>query len=104
MNGGDKSHEPPGRLQKFVKTFSPMWFTWCMNAGILGLLTHQSPYQFPGLQVISTIFYIFDLVLFVLFSSLFILRFLMYRGQAYHAITADPMSIMFVACWPSTLH
>ena len=103
-NSGDKSPEPPrSSLRKIVQDFNGLWFTWCMNSGILGLLTHQSPYQFTGLKVISTIFYVFDLVLFVLFSCLFILRFIMYRGQAYRAIVSEPTSIMFVACWPSEL-
>lgn len=71
-----------------------------MNSGILSILTHLCPYQFRGLKVISTIFYILDLVLFITFSSIFILRFIMFKTQAYKEIVTQQMDLMFCACWP----
>jgi tellurite resistance protein TehA-like permease len=71
-----------------------------MNSGILGILTHQSPYQFRGLKIISTIFYVLDLTLFVIFSIIFTTRFIMFRWEAYNAIVSNQTDLMFCACWP----
>lgn len=71
-----------------------------MNSGILGILTHQCPYQFPGLSIISTIFYVFDLVLFIFFSVVFVLRFALYRLSAYKEIVSNQADLMLFACWP----
>lgn len=88
------------RFRKVVRGFAPIWFTWCMNSGILGILIHQSPYQFSGIKVIGTIFYVFDLALFIIFSGLFVLRFGMYRSNAYKALVSNQVDVMFCACWP----
>ena len=71
-----------------------------MNSGIIALLTHQCPYQFPGLRVISTVFYVVDLLLFVIFSIIFILRFLMFKSEAFDEIVNQPGELMLCACWP----
>jgi len=51
-------------FQRTIEDFSLVWFAIPMNKGILGIPTHQIPYQFRGLQVLSTIMYIFDIVQF----------------------------------------
>lgn len=71
-----------------------------MNSGVLAILTHQNPYQFPGLQVISTIFYILDLLLFITFSAIFIARFVVFKGEAYQEIVSNQSDLMLMACWP----
>jgi len=71
-----------------------------MNSGVLGILTHQCPYQFRGLRTISTIFYLLDLILFIIFSIIFILRFIMFESQAYNEIINNQADLMLVACWP----
>ena len=71
-----------------------------MNSGVLAILTHQCPYQFHGLKIISDIFFILDLTLFTLFSLIFIARFAIFRRQAYNEITGSQADLMLVACWP----
>jgi tellurite resistance protein TehA-like permease len=71
-----------------------------MNAGVLGLLLHQLPYQFHGLKIIATIFYVLDLLLFVFFSIIFLLRFVLYGATAYREITSEQPELMLCACWP----
>ncbi|KIV99989.1 uncharacterized protein PV09_08347 [Verruconis gallopava] len=87
-------------FRALVQDFAPIWFTWCMNSGILSILTHQCPYQFPGLQIVSTVLYVFDLTLFILFSLLFILRFAIFKSLAYAEIVSNQTDLMFCACWP----
>ena len=71
-----------------------------MNTGILGILLHQLPYQFKGILVLSTIFFLLDLTLFVLVSILLILRLLLYRRQAISELTSDVPTVAFLCCWP----
>ena len=71
-----------------------------MNTGILSTLMHTLPYQFPGLPIISTILYITDLTLFVLFSITFSLRFILYRRQAWTEISSDVNELCFTATLP----
>lgn len=87
-------------LRALIQDFDPIWFTWCMNSGALAISTHQCPYQFPGLRIISTIFYVFDLTTFCLFSLAFITRFIVFRSQAWQEITSDLANLMLCACWP----
>jgi len=71
-----------------------------MNSGVLGLLTHQCPYQFPGLRIISNIFYVFDLILFVVFSIIFLLRFAIFRLDAYNEVATSRSDLPLCGCWP----
>ncbi len=74
-------------------------FTWCMNAGILGTLLHQLPYQFPGLKVLSTIAFILDLVLYVVFSIIYILHFALYGRRAYDELVGNVADLCLFPCW-----
>lgn len=71
-----------------------------MNSGVLALLLHNLPYQFRGLGIIATMFYVLDLVTFTFFSIAFILRFVMYGATAYREVINEPPELMFCACWP----
>ncbi|KAK5130621.1 hypothetical protein LTR08_001880 [Meristemomyces frigidus] len=68
----DGSAKPGGqsRISVVIEDFSFLWFTLSMNTGIMSILMHQSPYQFHGLGVLSTIMFIFNLVL---FSAMFLI-------------------------------
>lgn len=71
-----------------------------MNLGIIAILMHQFPYQFHGLPVLSTIAFLVDFVLFIVVSVLLLLRFAMFRGQAYDELTDDVGALGLLACWP----
>jgi tellurite resistance protein TehA-like permease len=70
-----------------------------MNAGILGTLLHQLPYQFTGLPAISTIFFLLDLVLYLIFSLIYILHFALYRRQAYNELVDNVVELCLFPCW-----
>lgn len=86
----DKSndHRQPD-WRKAIENFSAIWFTLPMNTGILAILMHNLPYQFNGLGVLSTIMYIFQLVLFISFSSVFILRLILYPRSVRRMTTSN---------------
>jgi hypothetical protein len=46
-----------------------------MNSGALSGLIHNCPYKFDGMYVIAGIFFVTNLVLFIVFSIIFMLRF-----------------------------
>lgn len=71
-----------------------------MNAGIISILLHQLPYRFNGLGVLSTIAFLIDFVLFIVFSIIFLARFAVFGKQTYAEITDDIQDLSFLACWP----
>ncbi|KAI6838595.1 hypothetical protein KC332_g6087 [Hortaea werneckii] len=56
---------PRSRISLIIEDFSFIWFTLSMNTGILSILMHQLPYQFYGLGILSTITFVFNIVLFI---------------------------------------
>jgi len=70
-----------------------------MNAGVIATLLHQLPYQFHGIGVLSTIAFIVDFVLYIGFSTIFILRFLWFRQQAYNELVANTLDMCLLPCW-----
>ena len=99
----DKEAQAPPKRSLFralVQDFSPVWFTWVMNIGLIALLTHTCPYQFHGLYIISTILYVTALTLFVLFCIIMGLRFALYFKQAVTEISTDVQELCFTACMP----
>lgn len=71
-----------------------------MNAGIIAIILHQFPYQFNGIGVLSTIAFLIDFVLFIVFSVIMLARLVVFRGQAYNELTSDSSNLTLLACWP----
>lgn len=71
-----------------------------MNSGIISILLHQYPYQFDAIQILSTIAFLIDLTLFVIFLPLFLLRLAWFRQQAYEEMAGDISSISLLANLP----
>ncbi|KAJ9640862.1 hypothetical protein H2204_003151 [Knufia peltigerae] len=86
-------------FRALVQDFNPIWFTWCMNAGVIGTLLHQLPYQFSGLRVLSTVAFCIDLVLYFVFSIIYTLHFLIYRRQAYLELIGSTTELCLLPCW-----
>lgn len=53
-------------------------FSVNMGTGIISILLHTAPHQFPGLKVIATVFYVLNIALFTLFAAISILRYTLY--------------------------
>ncbi|KAJ4986666.1 malic acid transport [Stagonosporopsis vannaccii] len=63
-------------VQIAIKNFSPVWFLISMDTGIISIIMNILPWQFDGLGIISTIMFVFNLVLFTVFTLLAITRLL----------------------------
>lgn len=74
-----------------------------MNTGLFGILLHQFPYPFPGSGVLSTIFYISDVALFVLFTLIQIIRHILYSKAVLRQTSASMDEMCFWGCLPIAL-
>ncbi|KAK3057512.1 hypothetical protein LTR09_001696 [Extremus antarcticus] len=70
-----------------------------MNAGAIAELLHQCPYRFNGIDILANIFFVVGLVLYLVFSGIFIARFVWFGRDAYEEIVTNMADLTFVACW-----
>ncbi|MCJ1448336.1 MAG: hypothetical protein MMC23_008851 [Stictis urceolatum] len=110
-------HDPPlvkrRPIAAMIEDFSPQWYAsdgWKYDCAlfylnsIIGVLMHQLPYQFSGLQnVLSNIAYLVDLVLFVAFSIIMILRITMYPRSTAKIVTSSTEELCYFSCIPIAL-
>lgn len=77
------------------------WFATTMSTGAMAVVLANTPNQFPGLQTIGKIFFILDLILFVLFTIAMLLRAIWFprrfRASLHHPIEG----LFFGAYWVS---
>ncbi|KAF1989368.1 hypothetical protein K402DRAFT_390945 [Aulographum hederae CBS 113979] len=88
------------RLSSAIETFQPVWFAICMNSGLLSILLHNLPYQFSGVPVLSTILYLLDLVLFIIFLTIMILKYTLFTRRALSATLANIEELCFFGTLP----
>lgn len=70
-----------------------------MSTGVVSILLHQLPYNGHWLQIISLIFFVLNLVLFLLFTTLSCLRYMLYP-HIFPAVLRHPHQSLFVATFP----
>ncbi|KAF2632129.1 hypothetical protein BU25DRAFT_445259 [Macroventuria anomochaeta] len=61
-------------VQIAIKNFSPVWFLISMDTGIISIIMNILPWQFSGLGILSTIMFVFNIILFTTFALLSIVR------------------------------
>jgi tellurite resistance protein TehA-like permease len=71
-----------------------------MNTGLLGTLLHQFPYKFHGSAVLSTCFWIVNIVLFILFTIVQIIRHILFPKAALRQTCATMEELCFWGCVP----
>ncbi len=85
-----------------IKQFTPNWFTMNMGTGILSLMLAAFPYQVAGLHLIAEGLWIVNIALFIIFSILFIGRFIFYFQSA-KKLLKHPVQSMFLGAIPMGL-
>ena len=85
-----------------VKQFTPNWFTMNMGTGILSLMLGAFPYHIAGLHLIAEGLWIINIALFIIFSVLFIGRFVFYFDSA-KKLLGHPVQSMFLGAIPMGL-
>ena len=88
--------------RKIVLNFTPSWFSVNMGTGIASILLHNLPYNGDWLYWISVAIFCLNILLFLLFLAISVLRYLMYRGFFVFMIR-HPVQSLFVGTFPMAL-
>ena len=79
-DGGGAAERKPlmDRARYRILHFTPSWFSVNMGTGITSILLYNLPYQFNGLQVIAECIFGLNVVLFLLFTVVSVLRYMLF--------------------------
>ncbi|KIY01589.1 uncharacterized protein Z520_03141 [Fonsecaea multimorphosa CBS 102226] len=86
-------------FRRIIRNFTPSWFIITMSTGVLSIMLHQLPYNGHWLRVISVIFFVVNLVLFLTFTALSTLRYTLYP-RLFLAVLKHPHQSLFLATFP----
>jgi tellurite resistance protein TehA-like permease len=75
------------------------WFSVPMGTGIVSVLLHTLPYQFDGLQYISTIIFVLNIVLFAVIFAVSMLRYILYP-RLFPLMLNHPIQSLFLGTFP----
>ncbi|KAF4429962.1 Malic acid transport [Fusarium acutatum] len=96
-----KNAPRPLRLKDRVVRITWSWFPCTMSTGGLANLLNEQPYTFTGLKSIGKIFFILNIILFLIFTALITARFAM-KPRAFSTSLHHPSeSFFFGAFWVS---
>lgn len=79
--------------------FSWSWFTCTQSTGGIATVISECPKMFSGQQTIGTIVFIFNIVLYLLFTSFVILRWTGNRSRIKESFTKAPECYFFGSFW-----
>lgn len=65
-------------LQHIIINFTPSWFSVNMGTGIVSIVIYSMPHQFVGQEIIATVVYVLNIVLFCIFFIITCLRYTLY--------------------------
>ncbi|KAK4234642.1 putative malic acid transport protein [Achaetomium macrosporum] len=88
------------RTETPLHNFTSQWFLIPQGTGITAVILHQLDYQFPGLQIISYIFWIITIVLLLAMVLVYILRCILFPRKLVTALSHD---ISELACLTSVV-
>jgi tellurite resistance protein TehA-like permease len=84
--------------------FTWAWFTCTMATGGISLVLAQTPHRFNGLTTIGGIVFIFDIVLFIIFTTGISLRFIMFPRTFVSSLSHPTESLFFPTFWISCVN
>lgn len=82
-----------------VRNFSPAWYASIMGIGITAAIMYNFPFQAHWLRVFGIVVWGINLFLFVVFTVMFLLRFLKYPEQ-FKRMILHPGQSTFLGCLP----
>ncbi|VXC09022.1 C4-dicarboxylate transporter/malic acid transport protein [Pseudomonas sp. 8Z] len=86
----------------FIRHFTPNWFAMTMGTGVLALVMAHVSGQVPGLLWLAEGVWLFDVLLFALFSLLLLLRLVLFRDTLWPMLL-HPVQSMFLGAIPMGL-
>jgi C4-dicarboxylate transporter/malic acid transport protein len=97
----EPKNEDAAREPSLLDRFTWGNFTCTQSTGGVALLLSQCPHQFRGLKTIGVVVFIFNLVLFVLFSTAMIIRFARRPSSLRTSVTKPPEAYFTGSLWLS---
>lgn len=88
--------------RRVVRNFTPSWFSVNMGTGITSILLHNLPYNGRWLQFISYILFALNVLLFVVFLLISILRYTLYP-KIWNSMVRHPAQSLFLGTFPMGL-
>jgi hypothetical protein len=85
--------------RRIVRNFTPSWFAVNMGTGITSILLHNLPYNGRWLLYISYIMFALNVILFVIFLLISLLRYTLYP-KIWGAMIRHPVQSLFLGCFP----
>lgn len=82
-----------------VKNFSPAWFSAIMGIGVSSAILYSFPFPHQGLKYAGMAVWGINILLFILFTTMFVLRFIMYPEQLKRMLL-HPGQSTFLGCFP----
>lgn len=96
-------HEKQNRgWRNIVLNFTPSWFSVNMGTGVASILLHNLPYNGRWLYWISVAIFCLNIVLFLIFLAISVLRYVMFRGLFFFMIR-HPVQSLFIGTFPMGL-
>jgi len=89
-------------LHSVINHFTPNWFAVTMGTGVIPLILHNWSFHSPFLTNMEKIIWIYNIILFSLFSLTLILRCLFYKDSLARTLS-HPQLAMFFGCIPMGL-
>jgi C4-dicarboxylate transporter/malic acid transport protein len=84
-------------IREMVRQFTPNWFTVTMGTGVLSLSLNQLPVRLPAIHSLAVGLWLLNAVLFSLFSSLYLARWIFFTAEARRIFSHSAVSMFFGA-------
>jgi C4-dicarboxylate transporter/malic acid transport protein len=78
-----------------IRQFTPNWFAMTMGTGALSLVLAQLPLHIPGVYQVAEALWLFNILLFALFSVLYAARWLLFFDEARRVFGHSTVSMSF---------
>ncbi|KAL6360218.1 hypothetical protein LRP88_05921 [Fusarium phalaenopsidis] len=88
--------------RRVVLGFTPSWFTVTMGTGITSILLHNLPYNGRWLYWISVVIFCLNILLFLLFLCISVVRYTMFKGL-WSETLRNPAQAVFLGTFPMGL-
>jgi C4-dicarboxylate transporter/malic acid transport protein len=97
-NSVTPGYKPLSQLQhprEVIRQFTPNWFAATMGTGVLALALAQLPLAIPGLRVVAEGLWLFNILLFSLFTAAYAARWILFFDEARRIFGHSTVSMFF---------
>jgi len=97
-NSNTLGFKPLSHLQhplEAIRQFTPNWFAATMGTGVLALALVQLPVAIPGLHAVAEGLWLFNILLFVLFTAAYTARWVLFFDEARRIFGHSTVSMFF---------